>query len=109
MGYAQSTNANSTSPAFADKGPVPAGMGLFVASDPVVGCTSAANFLLSGVGFNCSFFVQIGNVVECAAAQSNVTVSVSTDHGSTFGLTKVAIAKDYPDHTIDKDWMTVDL
>jgi len=108
MGYAQSTNASASSPAFADKGPVPAGPGLFVASDPVLACTSASDFYLSGVGFNCLAFVPNGSVVACAAAQSNVTVSVSTDGGATFGTTNVAIAKNFPDHTLDKDWMAVD-
>jgi hypothetical protein len=115
MGYAQSTNANSTTtnPTFADKGPVPAGpvvsgMGLFVSSDPVVGCSSASDFYLSGIGFDCSSFVSNGGVTACAAAQSNVTVSNSTDGGATFDAPNVAIAKTFPDHTLDKDWMAVD-
>jgi hypothetical protein len=113
MGYAQSVNANGTTPTFAEKGPVPAGpvtsgMGLFVASDPVVGCSSASNFYLSGIGFDCAAFVSNGGVAACSAAQSNVTVSLSTDGGATFGAPNVAIAKSYSDHTLDKDWMTVD-
>lgn len=113
MGYAQSTNASSIAPTFAEKGPVPAGpvtsgMGLLVASDPVVGCSSASNFYLSGIGFDCSSFVSNGGVAACAAAQSNVTVSLSTDGGATFGAPNVVIAKNYPDHMLDKDWMTVD-
>ena len=113
MGYAQSVNANTTTPTFADKGPVPAGpvtsgMGLLLASDPAVGCSGASNFYLSNVGFDCSSFVSNGGVAACSAAQSNVTVSLSTDGGATFGSPNVAIAKNYPDHTLDKDWMAVD-
>jgi hypothetical protein len=113
MGYAQSTNVTTTTPTFADKGPVPAGpvtsgMGLFIASDPVVGCSSASDFYVSAVGFDCSSFVSTGAVTECAAAQSNVTVSPSTDGGATFAAPNVAIAKNFPDHTLDKDWMAVD-
>lgn len=114
MGFAQSSNANGTTPTFADKGPVPAGpvtsgMGLLVASDPVVGCSSVNNFYLSGIGFDCASFVSNGSVAACAAAQSNVTVSLSTDGGATFDTPNVAIAKNFPDHTLDKDWMTVDV
>jgi hypothetical protein len=113
MGYAQSINATTTTPTFADKGPVPAGpvtsgMGFFVASDPVVGCSSASNFYLSAVGFDCSSFVPNGSITACAAAQSNVTVSPSTDGGATFDAPNVAIAKNFPDHMLDKDWMAVD-
>ena len=113
MGYAQSTNASGTTPTFADKGPVPAGpvtsgMGLLVASDPVVGCSSANDFYLSDIGFDCASFVSNGGVAACAAAQSNIAVSLSTDGGATFGAPNVAIAKNFPDHMLDKDWMTVD-
>ena len=108
MGYARSTNASATAPVFSDAGPIPASPGLFVASDPVVGCASASNFYLSGVSFNCLGFVANGGVVACAATQSNVTVSVSTDNGATFPMPNVAIAKSFPDHILDKDWMAVD-
>ena len=115
LGFAQSTNANITTgtPTFSDKGPVPAGpvnsgAGLLVASDPVLQCSSASDFYLSGVGFDCSSFASSGGVTACVAAQSNVTVSLSTDGGATFAAPNVAIAKNFPDHTLDKDWMAVD-
>jgi len=113
LGYAQSTNANTTTPTFADIGPVPAGpivsgAGLFVAADPVLGCSSASDFFVSDIGFDCSSFVNNGGVAACAAAQSNVSVSASTDGGATFAAPSVAIAKNFPDHTLDKDWMVVD-
>ncbi len=112
-GYGGSSYANILTPTFSDIGPVPAGpvvsgAGLFVAADPVMGCSSASNFFLSDIGFDCSSFVNKGGVAACVAAQSNVSVSASTDGGATFAAPNVAIAKNYPDHTLDKDWMVVD-
>jgi len=60
------------------------------------------------VGFNCTAYVLSGNLVQCAASLSNVTVSTSTDGGSTFALPSFAIAKSYPQHILDKDWMAID-
>jgi len=108
MGYAQSINASGKTPTFTDMGPVPSGPGLFVASDPVVGCDSTGTFYLSGVGLECLAFVQNGNLVECAPLESNVTVSVSNPGGATFGSPNVAVTKDFTTHTLDKDWMAID-
>ena len=106
IGYAQSSNANSTSPTFSDKTFLSAGGSLnFVGADPVVGCTNANKFYISAVGFNCSLITPGG---QCLPAMANVTVSTSSDGGMTFGAPVAAVQKDATMHLLDKDWMGVD-
>ncbi len=106
IGYAQSSNANGTSPTFSDKTFLPPGGSLnFVGADPVVGCTGVNNFYISAVGFNCSSINAGG---QCAPAMANVTVSRSTDGGVTFGTPVAAAHKDATTHLLDKDWMAID-
>jgi hypothetical protein len=96
IGFAQSSNANGKNPVFSDQAFLQPGSGNFVASDPVVGCTSASNFFISAVGFNGS------------GASANVTVSASTDGGVSFGTPMAAVQKDPTIHLLDKDWMAID-
>lgn len=102
-GYALSTNANGRSPSFHDEGTLPPGNDL-LAGDPVVACANANTFYVSGLDFTCAGFT--GG--QCVATQSNVSVSISTDGGATFGTPDIVVSKPYPDHTLDKDWMAVD-
>ena len=108
IGYAQSSNAGSTSPTFGDKTFLPTAIGNFVGADPVVGCTSANNFYISAVGFNCTAINSGGQCLVAPGATANVTVSPSSDGGMTFGAPVAAVEKDVFTHLLDKDWMAID-
>ena len=108
IGFAQSSNANGKNPTFGDKTFLHPGIGNFVGADPVVGCTSASNFYISAVGFNCSSINGGGQCVVSPGATANVTVSASSDGGMTFGAPVPAVQKDIFTHLLDKDWMAID-
>ena len=108
IGFAQSSNANGKTPTFSDSTFLPSGSGNFVASDPVVGCTSASNFYISAVGLNCTAVDAGGQCLIAPGASTNVTVSASTDGGMTFGTPVAAVQKDVFTHLLDKDWMAID-
>jgi hypothetical protein len=109
IGFARSSNANGKNPTFSDLTFLQPGSGNFVASDPVVGCTSASNFYISVVGFNCTSINSGGQcVIGPGPASSNVTVSASSNGGVSFSDPVPAVQKDATMHLLDKDWMAVD-
>jgi hypothetical protein len=71
----------------------------FVEGDPVVACTSASTFYYSSLFFTASF-----NPYTPLAA---ISVSKSTNGGTSFGAPVSAAAKDANTHFLDKDWMAV--
>jgi hypothetical protein len=117
VGYAQSTNANATTPVFTDKGFVPAAHGTapsggLLIGDPVVACTAANDFYMSNVGFTCQSIDQSG---LCAASDAKIDISISHDGGATFAPPVIAVDKSFapnilglPNHLLDKDWMAID-
>ena len=102
-GWAQSTNAGR---GYTDRGalladPIPGDL-MFrdLLGDPVVGCTSQRNFYFA------SLAVDTGP--GAAFANTDITVSASTDGGTTFGPAVAASAKDANLHFLDKPWMAVE-
>ncbi len=92
-GYAVSTNSGGK---FTDKGfPTVGPLGTFMLGDPVLACTNSSSF------FYASLFLDFNS------SKSEVSLSLSTDGGQTFGSPKVAVAKKFSGHFLDKDWMTV--
>ena len=94
-GYAVSANGGAT---FTDKGfPTVGPAHTFMTGDPVLACTSASDF----------FYVSLYED-GTGSGFSDISLSLSTDGGNTFGAPKAAIAKDAGFHFLDKPWMTVD-
>ncbi|HWO70970.1 MAG TPA: sialidase family protein [Actinomycetota bacterium] len=102
-GWSRSTDAGGS---YTDMGalvadPLPPGV-LFrdLFGDPVVGCTSPADFsyasLAIDTGPDFSFF------------ESGISVSRSADGGATWGPAVMAVAKDANLHFLDKPWLAVE-
>jgi hypothetical protein len=76
--------------------------------DPVLACTSPANFLYASLYEDNSSSALHRCPDSSSAGNSDISLSVSTDGGNTFGAPAPAIAKDACFHFLDKPWMTVD-
>ncbi len=98
-GFARSTNQGTTT--YSDKGFLPSATANpfnFLEGDPVLACTSASTF----------YYASLFLTVNAANAQfSAISVSKSTNGGSSFGAPLIAAAKDANTHFLDKDWMAV--
>jgi hypothetical protein len=70
----------------------------FLLGDPVLGCTDAATF----------YYASIFATGSPSAPLSAISVSKSTDGGSSFGNPVAAVSKDAFTHFLDKLWMAVD-
>jgi hypothetical protein len=102
-GWAQSTNAGR---GYTDRGalladPIPDNL-MFrdLLGDPVIGCTSQSTFYYASLAMDTGPAAAFGN--------SGITVSASTDGGTTFGPAVAASAKDANLHFLDKPWMAVE-
>jgi hypothetical protein len=102
-GWAQSTNAGR---GYTDRGalladPIPGNL-MFrdLLGDPVIGCTSQRNFYYASLAMDTG--------PGATFATSDVTVSASTDGGTTFGPAVAASAKDANLHFLDKPWLAVE-
>jgi hypothetical protein len=102
-GWSQSTDAGRT---WTDQGalisdPIPDNLAFRdLLGDPVIGCTSRDNF------YYASLAMDIGP--GDAFANSGISVSNSTDGGTTFGTPNIAVQKDANMHFLDKPWFTVE-
>jgi hypothetical protein len=102
-GWSQSTDGGGS---YTDRGalladPLPPGIEFRdLLGDPVLGCSSEANFhyasLAMDVGPGGSF------------ANSGISVSRSTNGGTSFDSTVMAVAKDAEFHFLDKEWLAVE-
>jgi hypothetical protein len=70
----------------------------FLAGDPVIGCADAGTF----------YYSSLFETGPPSAPITAISVSKSTDGGSTFADPVEAVAKDGLTHFLDKDWMAVD-
>ncbi|MET0418648.1 MAG: sialidase family protein [Actinoplanes sp.] len=68
--------------------------------DPVIGCTGPQNFYYASLAMDTG--------PGAAFATSDVTVSASTDGGTTFAPAVAASAKDANLHFLDKPWLAVE-
>ncbi|MGA5300044.1 hypothetical protein ACPCHT_08960 [Nucisporomicrobium flavum] len=68
--------------------------------DPVIGCTSPQNFYFASLA--------VDTAPGATSGTSDVTVSASTDGGTTFAPAVAASAKDAELHFLDKPWMAVE-
>lgn len=93
-GYSSSTDGGRT---FSDQGYLNPGQNLanFLGGDPVAVCTDENTFYQSSI-FSSSF------------TDTGVSVSKSTDGGTTFGPPVEVVSKDGFLHIIDKPWMAAD-
>jgi hypothetical protein len=102
-GWSQSTDAGRS---YTDRGaliadPIPAGLeARDLLGDPVLGCTSQRTFHYT------SLAMDIGP--EGSFINSGISVSTSTDGGTTFGPAVMASAKDGDTHFLDKPWFAVE-
>jgi hypothetical protein len=102
VGYAVSTNSGNsfTGGRALIPGVLPAGVTeRDFMGDPVVGCASKTNFFFSTLTMD---------TLNDSSQISGVSVTFSVDGGFTFDNTVMAAGKDYPNHLLDKDWLTVD-
>jgi len=92
-GYAVSTNGGTsyTDKKFLNPGPA----NFFLLGDPVVRCASSTIFYQS-------------SLLEDSSGNSDVSVSISTNGGVTYGSPVVAASKSSSTHNLDKDWMAID-
>jgi hypothetical protein len=102
-GWSRSTDAGASytdmGPVFAD--PLPSGVmfrDLF--GDPVLGCTSASTFYYTSLAAD--------TAPNFTSFTSGISVSRSTDGGTSFSRTVMAANKDAETHFLDKPWMAVD-
>lgn len=98
-GWAQSTDAGES---YTDMGVLqaepPAGvLRRDLEGDPVLGCSTNQNFYYASLATD----IIVGN------NQSDVTVSTSTDGGTTFPTTTAAVRKPAATHFLDKEWLAV--
>jgi BNR repeat-like domain len=101
-GYGISTNADTASTTFTDKGFAPAGaINTFNEGDPVTVCGSASNFYLSNL------FEDFSTAGPSGCGYSEVAIQASTDGGSTFGSPSPAASYDACYYFLDKDWMAI--
>jgi hypothetical protein len=106
-GYAVSRDRGAT---FTDAGfPAVGPAGTMMSGDPVLACTGPSDFFYASLYEDSSAPALHVCPSGHAAGDSDISLSVSTDGGSTFGAPKAAIAKDACFHFLDKPWMTVDL
>ncbi len=99
-GYAVSTNSGSS---FTDKGfPTVGPLGTEMLGDPVLACTDPTTFYYASLYLDFT-----GSCPSPSGFCSDVTVSTSTNGGSTFGAQAPAVQKDFFFHFLDKEWMTV--
>jgi hypothetical protein len=102
-GWSQSTNAGAS---WTDRGalisdPIPSELAFRdLLGDPVIACTSRNNF------YYASLATDIGP--GDAFAFSGISVSNSTDGGTTFGTPNIAVQKDANLHFLDKPWFTAE-
>jgi len=94
-GYSRSTN-NGTS--FVDQGFLnpSANPAFFLAGDPVVRCTNENTFQYASL------------LLDYGPYESAISLSTSTDGGTTFANPVKAASKSLANHFLDKEWMTVD-
>ncbi|WP_199514206.1 sialidase family protein [Nucisporomicrobium flavum] len=102
-GWARSTDAGRH---YTDRGalvadPIP-GTLMFrdLLGDPVIGCTSPQNFYFASLA--------VDTAPGGTSGTSDITVSASTDGGTTFAPAVAASAKDAELHFLDKPWMAVE-
>jgi hypothetical protein len=99
-GHAVSTNSGGT---FTDKGfPTVGPVGTAMLGDPVLACSNSSDF------FYASLFEDGSVPGPSDLGFSDISLSLSTNGGSTFGAPIVAVAKDAFFHFLDKPWMTLD-
>jgi hypothetical protein len=93
-GYSQSSNGGRS---FTDQGYLNPGPNLanFLGGDPVAVCTDENTFYQS-------------SIFSSSLSDTGVSVSQSTDGGTTFGPPVEAVSKDAFFHFIDKPWMAAD-
>jgi hypothetical protein len=106
VGWAQSTNAGAT---FGDRGilisdppgyPLPAGIRFRdMGGDPVASCVSSTVFYLAGLATDTTTARQVF---------SGISVSKSTNGGSSFQGAVMASRKSATNHFLDKPWMTAE-
>jgi len=95
-GFSLSTTTGTT---YTDKGFLPASVtGNFLLGDPVLACTTASNFYYSSL---------LESRSATGGPLTDVSVSFSTNGGSSFGAPVIAVAKNGLTHFLDKDWMAV--
>jgi hypothetical protein len=100
-GYSLSTDGGTT---FTDMGfPTVGSANTMMEGDPVLACTGPADF------FYASLYEDGSVPGPSGSGFSDISLSTSTDGGTTFGAPTVAIEKDAFYHFLDKPWMTVDL
>ena len=96
-GFSLSTTTGTTT--YTDKGFLPASLtGNLLLGDPVLACTTASNFYYSSL---------LESRSATGGPLTDVSVSFSTNGGSSFGAPVIAVAKNGLTHFLDKDWMAV--
>jgi len=99
-GFALSTTTGTTT--YKDEGYLPANVSgsavNFLLGDPVLACTSTLNFYYSSL---------LQSTSAIGAPLSDISVSLSTNGGTSFGAPIIAVAKNGRTHFLDKDWMAV--
>jgi len=102
-GWSQSTDAGGS---WTDRGalvsePIPADLAFRdLLGDPVIGCTTRNNFYYASLAMD----IGLGD----AFAFSGISVSNSTDGGTSFGPPNIAVQKDANLHFLDKPWFAVE-
>jgi hypothetical protein len=102
-GWSQSTDAGAS---YTDRGglvadPIPDGLEFRdLLGDPVIGCTNDRTFHYASLAFDLGPGGSFG--------ESGISVSTSTDGGTTFGPAAMAAAKDAALHFLDKPWLAVE-
>lgn len=99
-GYAVSTNSGGT---FTDKGfPSVGPAGTIMEGDPVLACSNSSDFFYTSL-------YEDGSVPGPSGfGFSDISLSLSTNGGTTFGAPIAAVKKDAFFHFLDKPWMTLD-
>lgn len=102
-GWSQSTDSGRR---YTDRGaliadPIPPDLAVRdLLGDPVIGCTSERNFYYASLAFDLS--------ADGSSADSGISVSRSTDGGTSFGPAAMAASKDADLHFLDKPWLAVE-
>ena len=99
VGFARSTDqgVSYTDKGFLPSAPTPANAYTELEGDPVVVCASASTFYFSSLSYSSS----------ASASLTEVSVSKSTNGGSSFGTPVIAVSKDALTHSLDRQWIAV--